>query len=106
MAELAEYSDGGVIFYAGNELDARIQAHRAQGKRVAFWREGQLVLADGKHETEVLSMQRPAVARLLKEGKLDAGNILVAACVAWALDIPADLIRAGVKSYGQNPSSF
>ena len=64
------------------------------------------VLAEGRQETEVLSAQRPAVAKLLKEGKLVASDILVAACVAWALDIPADLIRAGVKSYGQSPSSF
>jgi cyanophycin synthetase len=54
----------------------------------------------------VLSQQRPAVARLLREGQLAASDILVAACVAWSLDIPAELIRAGVKSYGQSPSSF
>ena len=73
---------------------------------MAFWREGQLVLAQGSRETEVLSQQRPAVARLLREGQLEASDILVAACVAWSLDIPAELIRAGVKSYGQNPTSF
>lgn len=106
VAELAQYSDGGVIFYASSEHHARICAHRAEGKRVAFWREGLLILAEGQHETEVLSAVRPAVAKLLKDGRLDTVNILVAACVAWALDIPAELIRAGVKSYGQNPTSF
>ena len=44
--------------------------------------------------------------RMLKDGKLTTHDILVAACAAWALDIPAELIRAGVKSYGQNPTSF
>ena len=106
VAELAQYSDGGVIFYASTENNARILEHRAQGQRVAFWRDGQLVLAQGKQETDVLSTQRPAVVKLLKDGRLDTGDILVAACVAWALDIPAELIRAGVKSYGQSPSSF
>ena len=106
VAELAEYCDGGVILYASNEKVARIAEHRARGQRVAFWRDGQLILADGLQETEVLSTQRPAVAKLLKESHLDTGNILVAACVAWALDIPAELIRAGVKSYGQSHSSF
>jgi len=106
VADLAQYSDGGVLFYASSEDHARIAAHRAQGQRVAFWREGQLILAQGQHETEVLSTHRPAVAKLLKEGKLTASEILVAACVAWALDIPAELIRAGVKSYGQSPSSL
>jgi hypothetical protein len=33
---------------------------------------------------------------------LNTDDMLVAASVAWALDIGADLIRAGVKSFGQN----
>jgi cyanophycin synthetase len=106
VAELAQYCDGGVILYADNERHARIAEHRAQGGRVAFWRDGQLILAEGTQESEVLSTHRPAVARLLKDSKLASGDILVAACVAWALDIPAELVRAGIKSYGQSPSSF
>ena len=106
VADLAQYCDGGVVYYAATEQHPRLAAHRADGKRVAFWRDGQLVLADGQRETEVLSQQRPAVARLLREGQLAASDILVAASVAWSLDIPAELIRAGVKSYGQSPSSF
>ncbi len=106
VADLAQYSDGDVMYYANDEHHARVAEHRAQGQRVGFWRDGHLILAQGPQETEVLSAQRPAVARLLKEGKLSTGEILVAACVAWALDIPAELIRAGIKSYGQNPTSF
>jgi cyanophycin synthetase len=106
VADLAQYCDGGVIYHASAEQHPRIAKHRAEGHRVAFWREGQLVLAEGRREIEVLSLQRPAVAKMLRDGQLDANNILVAACVAWALDIPAELIRAGVKSYGQSTSSF
>ncbi len=106
VADLAQYSDGDVMYYANDEHHARVAEHRAQGMRVGFWRDGHLILAQGPQETEVLSAQRPAVARLLKEGKLSTGEMLVAACVAWALDIPAELIRAGIKSYGQNPTSF
>ncbi len=106
VADLAQYCDGSVLLYASAQAHPKIAEHRARGQRVAFWREGSLILAAGAHETEVLSSHRPAVARLLKEGKLEMGDILVAACVAWALDIPAELIRAGVKSYGQSPSSL
>ena len=102
VADLAQYSDGGVIFYAQTEHEARLAEHRQDGGRVAFWRDGQLILAQGNHQTEVLSIHRPAVARLLKSGQLGTDDMLVAACAAWALDIPAELIRAGVKSYGQN----
>lgn len=106
VAELQEYSDGGVIFYAQSENEPRLAAHLKDGGRAAFWRDGQLILAQGSNQTEVLATHRPAIARLLKDGRLSSDDMLIAACAAWALDIPADLIRAGVKSYGQSPSSI
>ncbi len=107
VAGLAEHCDGEVIYYASNGEHPLLVQHRAAGQRVGFWREGTLVLAQGAQETEVLSAQRPAVAKLLKDpGKATVTDILVAACAAWALDTPAELIRAGVKSYGQNPTSL
>jgi hypothetical protein len=39
-----------------------------------------------------------------QDGKLNTHDMLVAACVAWALDIGMDLVRAGMKSFGQNTS--
>jgi cyanophycin synthetase len=62
------------------------------------------VLSEGSRESLVLSAKRPAVSRLLQDGRLNTDDMLVAACVAWALDISTDLIRAGVKSFGQNTS--
>jgi cyanophycin synthetase len=93
-----------VVFYADDENTPRLMAHRAQGGRVGFWRDGQLVLSEGPRESMVLSTKRPAVARLLQDGKLNTHDMLVAACVAWALDIGMDLVRAGMKSFGQNTS--
>jgi cyanophycin synthetase len=104
VAELASYCDGSVVFYAADESTPRLMAHRAQGGRVGFWRDEQLVLSENQRESLVLSTKRPAVARLLQEGKLNTHDMLVAACVAWALDIGSDLIRAGIKSFGQNTS--
>ena len=104
VAELASYSDGGVVFYADDENTPRLLTHREQGGRVGFWRDGQLMLCEGQRESMVLSIKRPAVARLLQEGKLSTTDMLVAACVAWSLDIGTDLIRAGIKSFGQNAS--
>jgi cyanophycin synthetase len=102
VAELARHCDGSVIFYADDEHNPQLQSHRAQGARVGFWRDGQLVLSEGPRESLVLSAKRPAVARLIQDGQLNTNDMLVAACVAWALDIGTDLIRAGVKSFGQN----
>ena len=105
VAELAEYSDGAVTLYAQEGSNPRLLAHRSEGGRTAFWRDGVLILAQGEHEIEVLSTQRPAVARLLKDGSLSQEDILVAACAAWALETSPDLIRAGIKSFGQNAHS-
>ena len=105
VAALADYCDGSVMFYADDEHNTRLQAHRSAGHRVGFWREGQLLLAQGPKEHLVLSSQRPAVARLLKAGSLNTHDMLVAACAAWALDIGTDLIRAGIKSYGSLPTA-
>ena len=101
VAELAQYCDGQVIYYADDEHLPLLKTHRDGHGRVAFWREGQLILAQGAQEHAVLSLQRPAVSRLVKSGRLSPHDILVAASAAWALDIQPDLIRAGVKSYGQ-----
>lgn len=99
VAALAEHCDGSVIFYADDEHLPGLSAHRAQGGRVGFWRDGQLVLAEGAKEHLVLSSQRPAIARLLKNQTLQVQDMLVAACAAWAMDIGTDLIRAGTKSF-------
>ncbi len=105
VAALAAYCDGSVLLYADDEHHDKLQAHRNAGQRVGFWRDGQLVLAQGAKEHLVLSSQRPAVARLLKAGTLSTSDMLVAACAAWALDIGTDLIRAGIKSYGSLPTA-
>jgi len=100
VAALAAHCDGSVILYADDEHNDVLQAHRSEGGRTGFWREGQLVLAEGSKEHLLLSAQRPAIVRLLKNDILQAHDMLVAACAAWALDIGTDLIRAGIKSYG------
>ena len=102
VADLARHCDGGVVFYAHEETTPRLAAHAAEGGRVGFWRDGQLILKEGEREHAVLSAKRPAVARLLQDGRLNTDDMLVAACVAWSLDISTDLIRAGVKSFPTN----
>ena len=102
VAGLSQYCDGETIFFADQANHPRIAEHRARSGRVGFWRDGMLVLAHGAKETEVLSVQRPAVSRLLRDALLDTSDMLIAACSAWALGMGADLIRAGVKSYGQS----
>jgi cyanophycin synthetase len=90
VAALADYCDGSVMFYADDEHNTRLQAHRSAGHRVGFWREGQLVLAQGPKEHLVLSTHRPAVARLLKTGSLNTRNLVT--IVSLAILVGTELI--------------
>lgn len=105
VADLAQYCDGDVILYASDENTPRLTEHLSAGGRAGFWRDGQLILCEGQVELPVLSTQRPGVSRLLKNHLLNTEDMLIAACAGWALGMDADLIRAGVKSYGQTPSA-
>jgi cyanophycin synthetase len=98
VAELAGLCDGGVIFYALDEHNEVLAAHRARGERVAFVRKGMMVLADAAGETALLEVSKlkPATAR-------HPDSLLAAVCAAWALDVSADLICAGLRSFDATP---
>ena len=59
---------------------------------------GQLVLAVGKEETAICSLSDiPLVSSDTSQERL--ANILAAVGAAWALDLPADLIRTGLETF-------
>ncbi|MFL6634984.1 MAG: cyanophycin synthetase [Massilia sp.] len=91
---LAELSDGAVLFYAQDEANETLQAHRAGGGRVAFVRNGHIILAQGGEEMPLLGIDKvkPATA-----AQPDA--LLAAALAGWALDVPTDLICAGLRTF-------
>jgi len=94
VVKLAELSDGGVIFYALDENNAVLQQHRAAGGRAAFLRDQHVVLAQGLEEAPLLGLAKlkPATAR-------EAEAVLAASAASWALDVPTDLICAGLRTF-------
>jgi cyanophycin synthetase len=94
VVKLAELSDGGVIFYALDENNAVLQQHRAAGGRAAFLRDQHVVLAQGFEEAPLLGLAKlkPATAR-------EAEAVLAASAASWALDVPTDLICAGLRTF-------
>jgi len=94
VAALAGLCDGAVLFYAQDEANATLRAHRAAGGRVAFVRGGHIVLAEGGKETPLLGMDKvkPATAA-------QPEAVLAAALAGWALDVPTDLICAGLRTF-------
>jgi cyanophycin synthetase len=105
VADLAQYCDGEVTYFSSTEDHPLIVQHRGQNGRVVFWRKNQLVLAQGEQEIEALNRQLPAIDKLLKNKHLKCAEVLAASATAWALGINTDLIRAGIKSFGQSPGS-
>ena len=94
VVPLAELCDGAVLFYALDETNATLAAHRAAGGRVAFVRDGHIVLAQGGEDMPLLGIEKvkPAVAA-------QPEALLAAALASWALDVPTDLICAGLRTF-------
>jgi cyanophycin synthetase len=94
VVELAELCDGRVIFYAVDEHNEALARHRAAGERVAFVRDGRMVLSEGEVEIPLLALDKikPATAK-------HPETLLAAAAAAWALDMSADLICAGIRNF-------
>ena len=96
IAGLARLCDGGVIFYATDERTPAIVEQRAAGGRAAFLRDDVCVLAEGGSET-VLPRLQPLAAGA---EALAADTLLAAVAAAWGMGIDADLIAAGVQTFG------
>jgi len=101
VADLAELSDGEVIFYSTETDSAVLAEHRKQGRRAVYCREGHVVLARGDQETQLFHLDLAPIAKRLKQDGLQLSTLLAAVATGWALDVPPLLIRAGLKNFGQ-----
>lgn len=95
-ADLARLADGEVIFFGEAESLPNIVAHRQEGGRALFFREGTLVLAAGAVETGLIETDRiPA----WQGGRIDRLGVLAALATGWALGLAPEILRAGVETY-------
>ncbi len=101
VVNLAQYSDGEVIFFATDASSDVLQAHRAQGKRNVYFKDGHVVLARGDQETLLFHLDFPPIARRIKQDGFNLSTLLAGIATGWALDIAPSLIRAGLKNFGQ-----
>ncbi|BDT73196.1 cyanophycin synthetase [Comamonadaceae bacterium OS-4] len=98
VVELAELCDGKVIFYALDETTPAIQTHRNNGGRTVFLRAGEIVLAQGEKDISMIPLST------LKPAKAEKPEMVMAAIgAAWALDIPVELIGAGLRTFESTP---
>jgi cyanophycin synthetase len=104
VAALGAFCDGEVILYAADPQTPALAAHRgasARGGRAVYLRDGRPVLATGSAETRLAPLSR------LARGSLADETLLAVVAAAWALDIPPDLIIAGIETFDAHhaPSS-
>jgi cyanophycin synthetase len=98
VVEMADLCDGEVIFYGLDGAQSAMAHHQAEGKRTVFVREGSVVMARGNDETVLLPLSG------LKPAKASQPEMVLAAvAAAWALNIPPELIGAGLRTFESNP---
>jgi cyanophycin synthetase len=97
VAAMAENTRGDVTFFAQDGTHPVMSMHRAQGRRVVFVEDGNLVAVEGKVEHKV-----PLSAVPLTRGGLigfQVENVMAAAAAAWATNISWDAIRKGLATF-------
>ncbi|MDP2829753.1 MAG: cyanophycin synthetase [Sulfuricellaceae bacterium] len=97
VAEMAPLCDGEVIFFSDDSAAPVLLEHRAKGGRSVLVREGSIMLATGMEETCLTGLSH---IPFLVSGNGQPVDALAATGAAWALGLPADLIRAGLEIYG------
>lgn len=96
--EMAELCDGRVIFYGMSPELPALAAHRETGERVVFVQDEAIVLAQGAQVVVRLPLSS------LKPAKASRPEMVMAAVgAAWALNIPVELIGAGLRTFESSP---
>ncbi|MBB1597234.1 cyanophycin synthetase [Achromobacter sp. UMC46] len=98
VVEMAELCDGAVIFFGIDPALPAIADHLQQDGRAVFVRDGSIILAQGAREERLADV---AAIPLTHGGRVafQVENVLAAVGSAWALDIPVELIRAGIETF-------
>jgi len=98
VVEMAELSDGEVIYYAIDPDTPAIAAHRQQDGRSVYVRDGYLTLACGDDEEPLIeTIAFIGTPRDCPPHAVE--NLLAAVAAAWALDLSPELLRTGISTY-------
>jgi cyanophycin synthetase len=98
VVEMAELSDGEVIFYAIDPDTPALVEHRRKDGRSVYVRDGYLTLAMGDDE-EPLIETIAFIGTPNGCAPHEVENLLAAVAAAWALDLSPELLRTGISTY-------
>lgn len=100
VVELAPLCDGEVMYFGLDSELPVLTAQCAANGRGVFIRDGQIVLATGRDESMLCPLSEiPLAASSVWSDRLE--NILGAVAAAWAVGLPADLIRTGLETFDE-----
>ncbi|MBN9096448.1 glutamate ligase domain-containing protein, partial [Pandoraea pnomenusa] len=108
VARMADACPGDVTYFAMDAVHPVLATHRAKGKRVVYVDGGSIVTAQGAEETRYALSAIP----LTRGGAIgfQVENAMAAIGAAWALNIDATTIRAGLATFvndaGTAPGRF
>ncbi|MGH8832790.1 MAG: cyanophycin synthetase, partial [Polaromonas sp.] len=100
VVEMKPLCDGEVIFYSTDPDAAAIAAHCSENGRALYVRQDQVVLATGTTEAFLPGLSKLTAWRKRHARRgLSEEALLAAIGAAWALDIPLNLIGAGMEAF-------
>lgn len=108
-AAMKAHCKGKVTYFALDPQHPVLVDHRAQGGAAAIAKDGQLIMASGAQETVIMPLAKIPLTRGGRIG-FQIENVLAATAAAWALQIPADIIRHELEQFDsdmtQTPGRF
>lgn len=99
VARMASHCPGRVLFFSRDGHLSLIQRHRREGGRVAFVRDHQLILAEGRVEWPFLPLRQ---VPLTSGGRIgfQVENCLAGAAALWSLGLAPVTIAAALETFG------
>ena len=98
VAKMAELSDGDVMYFSRYGLNEICNKHLKEQGSVVYTENNSIVLAKGQDKQTLINIS--AIPVLQSSSKTHAlENVLAAVSAAWALNIPRDVITAGLQTY-------
>ena len=96
-ASMADACPGSVTFFTHDRHHPVMSTHHAQGRRVVYVDNGQIVAAQRQVEQRIDLAQIP----ITRNGTIgfQIENVMAAVAAAWALDVDWNTIRSGVASF-------
>ena len=98
VADMAELSDGEVLFFSLDANNPVVTGHLAEGGRAVFVRDQRVIMAQGSTEDVLLDVSAIAILAHMRDHR-SLGSVLAAVGAAWAMGISRDLIAAVIATF-------